>query len=101
MRGVHKLAVAQIAVEFDALAFVGFGGAIALGRTVERAEQIALCVPLNVVADEEIGLAVAVVVEPGGAGAKGFVCDARGGGDIAELEVAFVVEEPVSVERLM
>ena len=44
---------------------------------VERAPEVRLRRPLDVVGDEQVELAVAVVVEPGGAGAEAGVRDAR------------------------
>ncbi len=81
------------------MAFVGLRRAVRLGGAVERAPQIALLRPLHVVRDEQIELAVAIVIEPGGAGAEIRVLDAGCGGDVAELAAAFVVEQPVAFER--
>src|SRR6202035_2112406 len=78
---------------------VGLRGAVRLRNPVERAPEIALGSPLHVVGDEEVELAVAVVVDPGGAGAEAGVPDAGGGGDVPELAAALVVEEMVAVER--
>src|SRR5678815_163562 len=55
--------------------------------------------PANVVADEQIEVAVAVVVEPGGARAPlvGAAADARYGGDVAEV-TADVPEQVVDAD---
>ena len=73
---ILELAVAQIVIQLRRRALVGFRRAVRLGRAVERAPQIALGGPLHVVGDEQVQLAVAVVIEPGGAGAEVGVVDA-------------------------
>ena len=65
---------------------------------IERAPDVVLLVPLDVVRDEEVELAVAVVVEPGGAGREGGVAQAGLRGHVAELAGAFVVKEVVAAE---
>ena len=66
---------------------------------VERAPEVLVAAPLHVVGDEQVGLAVAVVVEPGGAGAEVGVFDPRRGRHVPEPAAALVVEQPVAVER--
>jgi hypothetical protein len=53
---------------------------------------------LNVIGDEDVGSAVLVVVEPSGAGTEVRVGDAAGFRDVAELAIAFIVEEAVAFE---
>src|ERR1051326_2989119 len=51
-------------------AFVGFGSAIGFVGTIQRAAKIALRGPLDIVGDRQIQLAIAIVIDPGGAGAE-------------------------------
>src|SRR6202035_6173105 len=99
MADVREPAAAQVVEELRGGPLVGLRGAVRLRNPVERAPEIALGSPLHVVGDEEVELAVAVVVDPGGAGAEAGVPDAGGGGDVPELAAALVVEEMVAVER--
>ena len=54
--------------------------------------------PVDVVGDEEIELAVVVVVEPHGAGGKSGIGDAGFGGHIGKLAVAQIAEEMIRSE---
>src|SRR6185369_2968772 len=92
---VFKTAVAAIVIERGALAFVRLRRAVRLVFAVERAEEICLRRPVDVVADEEIELAVVVIVEPGGARGKTWIADAGGFGYVEKLAAAEVVEEMV------
>ena len=67
---------------------------------VERAIKIALLRPLHVVGDDQIEFAVAVIVDPGGAGRE-FVRppQSRRLGHVGESAVAVVVEEMALTER--
>ncbi len=57
------------------------------------------CGPLHVVGDEQIQLAVVIVIEPGGAGAEAGVVDAEAAVTSRNLPSAFVVEEAIAFER--
>ncbi len=67
---VLEAAPAEVMEQLTRSSFVGFGGALRLDVAIERAPQIAFLGPLNVVGDEQIEFAVAVVIEPGRAGAE-------------------------------
>src|ERR1700680_3530868 len=99
MTGVLKAAASEVVVELRGSAVVRLGSAVGLGHPIERAPEILLRLPLYVVGDEQIELAVAIVVEPRGAGAKAGVVDPGGGGDVAEVAAALVVKEGSTVER--
>jgi hypothetical protein len=87
-------AVAAIVPEADGRALVGFGRAVRFAFAVERAIEVGFDGPLNVIGDDEIELAVFVVVHPGGAGAEFFLTEEAGFlGDVGEGAVAVVVEE--------
>src|SRR5947209_3427035 len=65
-------------------------------RAIERAVEIGLLGPLHIVGDHEIEFAVAIVIDPGGAGRKLVRSpESRGLGDVGESAVAIVVEEMV------
>ena len=83
----------------DARALVGLRRAVGFRGAIERAPQVDLRRPLHVVGDEQVQLAVAVVIEPCGAGAEIRVLDAGRLCDVAELAVALVVEQAVAFER--
>ena len=68
LRHVLERAVAGVAIERRALTLVRLGRAVRLRLAVERAEQVLLDRPVDVVGDEQVEPAVAVVVEPRGAG---------------------------------
>jgi hypothetical protein len=67
---VFERTVAAVVVEARALAAVGVGRAVRLVATVERAEKVLLRRPVDVVADEQVEQAIAVIVEEGGAGGE-------------------------------
>ena len=81
-------------------AFVRFGRAIRLVGAVERAIEVALLRPLHIVGDDQIEFAVAIVVNPGGAGRE-FVWPphARRLRHVGERPVAVVVEQMALAER--
>src|SRR5271165_275406 len=79
--------------------FVRFGRAVRLYAPVQRAPQIALDAPLNIVGDEQVQLSVAIVIQPRGAGAETGVPDSRCRGHVLELAAALVVKEMISSER--
>ena len=68
-------------------------------RAVERAVKVGLLGPLHVVRDHKIEFAVAIVIDPGGAGRE-FVRPPQSGGlgHIGERAVAVVVEEMALAE---
>src|SRR5207245_7968391 len=72
---------------------VDLGRAVGFVLAVERAVDVILLGPLGVVGDEQVELAVFVVVHPGGARAKAGVVDAGRLGNVFERAVALVVEE--------
>ena len=89
-----KGAVAAIAEEPAGVAAIGFGRAVGFVFSVEAAEDVVFGGPANVIADEEIEEAVAVVIEPEGGGAEAlFVEEAGFLGDVGEGAFAGVVEE--------
>ena len=65
---ILESSVAKVVKEPRAFSFVDLGRAIGLVLAVERAELIGLLRPIDIMRDEEIELAVIVVVEPHGAG---------------------------------
>jgi len=84
---VLKNSVALVVVEAGALAFIGLRRAIGFVFVVERTVLIFLDGPFDVVGDEQVELAVVVVVEPHGAGGKAGAGDAGFRGDIGEFSV--------------
>src|SRR4029077_10891121 len=68
--GVFEGAIAAIVPEAKGCAFVGFGRAVGFRFAVEGAVEIRFGRPLNVVGDDEIEVAIAIVIVPGGAGAE-------------------------------
>ena len=70
LRGVFEGAVAAIVPEADGSALVGFRRAVGFRFAVEGAVEIGFGRPLDVIGDDEIEMAVAIVVNPGGAGAE-------------------------------
>jgi hypothetical protein len=99
LRHVLERAVAAVLVEGGALALVGLRRAVALRLAVERAVEVLRRRPLDVVGNEEIEAAVAVVVEEGGARREAAVADAGFRRDVREAPVAEVAEEAVAAER--
>src|SRR5271157_1369209 len=73
---------------------VRFGRAVGLVRAIEGAVEVGLLGPLHIVGDDEIEFAVAIVIDPGGAGGELVRApESRGLGHIGESAVAVVVEE--------
>ncbi len=66
--GIFELAAAQVVPEARGGSPVGLGRAVGLVGAVEGAVDVGLRRPLHVVGDDEVKLAVAVVIDPGGAG---------------------------------
>src|ERR1039458_9179440 len=79
--------------------FVRLRCAVRLSGAIQRAPQIALGAPLHIVGDEQIHLAVTIIVQPGGAGAEIGILNSGRLGDVFKLAVALVVEEMVAIER--
>ena len=100
MRDIFKRAVAAIVPKTDGSTFVGFRRAVRFVFAVEGAIEIALRRPLHIVADDEVQVAILVVVDPSGAGAEFFrslhACFLR---DIGEGAVAIVVKEAALAVR--
>src|SRR5215469_3491033 len=94
LRRVFELASAQVVPKANRGALVGFGRAVRLVSAVECAVEVGLLGPLHVVGDYEIELAVAIVVDPGGAGRE-FAGSPHAGGfrSVGKCAVAVVVEE--------
>ena len=99
LRYVFKDSVALVVIEAGALALVRLRRAVGFVLVVERAVLILLDGPFDVVRDEQIELAVVVVVEPHRARGKSGAGDARFGGDVGELAVAEIVEEVIRADR--
>src|SRR5215469_877250 len=97
---ILKFASLQVVPEADRSSLVGLRRAIGFVRPVERAIEIALFAPLNVVGDQKIEFAVAVVVDPDGAGGE-LVRPPQtcGFGHIRERAVAVVMEQMALAER--
>src|SRR5579871_5157601 len=89
---VFEFASAEIVKQTRLVALVGFRRAVGFHHAVERALEIAFLGPLHVVGNEQVHFAVAIVVQPGGAGSEAGIPDAGRGRDIAEFPSAFVVE---------
>ena len=53
----------------------------------------------DIIGDEEIGLAIAIGIEPCRTGSKIRIVDTGRPGDIPELAIAFVVKQMISIER--
>ena len=99
-RSVFKLAIAEVVPQAHRRAFVRLRRAIRLVRSVERAIDVALRSPLHVVGDDQVELAVAVVIHPRRAGAELVRAPhARGLGDVGECPVAVVVEQVALPKR--
>ena len=99
LRRVLEPAIAEVAIERRALTFVRLGRAVRLRLAVERAVQVFLDRPVDVVGDEQIEAAVAVVVEPRGAGREPGVADTGRVGDVGEAQAAKVAEQAILAER--
>src|SRR6266487_6303816 len=69
-RGVFKCSVAAIVPETNGRSFVGFRRAVRFALAIERAVQVRLRRPLDIIADDQVEMAVLVVIEPRGAGAE-------------------------------
>src|SRR4029077_245177 len=95
---VRERAVTPVVKQRTALTFVRFRRAVRLALAVERAEQILLDRPVDIVGDEQIELAVVVVVEPQRAGREPRAGNAGTGGDIDELAAADVAEQVTGAE---
>ena len=54
---------------------------------------------MHVIRDKQVRLSVAVIIEPRGAGAEICIVNAALRRHVAKMPVAFVVEQPVAVER--
>ncbi len=65
---------------------------------VQRAPQVALLGPLNIIGDEQVQLSVAIVIHPRGAGAEAGVLDSGCRGHVFEFAVALVMKEMVASE---
>src|SRR2546423_11885958 len=81
---VRESAVATIVEEARGNGLVHFGSAIVALAGGGEALLVALNGEVEIVGDEEIEAAVAVVVDPGGAGAPAGVVHAGFGGDVGE-----------------
>ena len=99
LRRVLELAAAGVAIERRALPLVRLGRAVRLRLAVERAVQVLLDRPVDVVGDEQIEPPVAVVVEPRRARREAGVADAGGVGHVREAHAAEVMEQAVLAER--
>ncbi len=97
-RDVLEGAVPAVAVQDRALPLVRLRRAVGLVGAVQRAEEVLVQRPLHVVGDEQVQLAVLVVVEEGRAGAEASAAGPGLRGDVGEAAVALVVEEPVAAE---
>ena len=90
--------VAPVPVKRAGLAGVRLGRAVRLRRAVERAEEIRLDRPLDVIGDEQIGFAVGIVVPPDRARREPGIADARHCSRVFERAVAPVAVEAVRAE---
>src|SRR6266704_981446 len=94
LRDVFKCAVAAIVPETNGSSFVGFRSAVRFAFAVEGAIQVGFRRPLDIIADDQVDMAVFVVVNPGGAGAEFLrteqTCFLR---DIREGAVAIVAKK--------
>src|SRR5581483_5436005 len=91
-------AAPEIVIQLGLRALIRFGSAVRLGGAIQRAPQIATNVPLDVVGDEQIQLAVAVVIQPRRAGSETGVVNPRRLSHIAKLAAPFVLKEAVATE---
>ena len=98
LRHVLEARAALVAVEAVGRAGIGLGRAVGLVDAVQRAADVGLRRPAHVVAHVEVGVAVAVVVQEGGAAAEAAVLQARGGGGVAEAR-AVVEQQAVAPQR--
>ncbi len=90
---------AVVAVQPARGAGVGLGRAVGLGAAVQRAPDVGGGRPAHVVAHEQVGVAVLVVVEKGRAGREVGVPDARRRGDVGEPALAVVAQHVVGAQR--
>ena len=96
LRHVFKRAVAAVVPEPHGRAFVRFRRAIRFALAVERAIEIRLGRPLDVIANHEIQVAVFVIIHPGGAGAESFRgLQSRFLRHVGEGAVAIVVKQMI------
>src|SRR6202030_1235018 len=95
---VLEASATQVVEQAAACALVRFGGAVRFGCAIQRTPEVDLRFPLHVIGDEEIELAVPIIVEPCGAGPKAGVMDSRRFGNIAELAIPLVVEQAIAVK---
>src|SRR5438876_11170037 len=80
--------------ERTGVATIRFGRAIGFVRAVEAAEDIVLGGPANIIADEKIEQAVAVVIKPQGRCAEGLMSEeAAGTRGVHESRFTGVAEE--------
>src|ERR1700691_1055671 len=76
--------------------FIRFGRAVGLVRAIEGAVEVRLLGPLHIIGDNEIKFAVAIVIDPRGAGGKfAWAPESRGLRHIGKSAVAVVVEQMV------
>ena len=96
---VFKSSVAPIVKERRAFAFVGLRRAVGFILIVERAVLVGRDGPVDVVSNEEIELAVVVIVEPHRPGGKSGIGYASLGGYVGELAIAQVAKKMVGADR--
>ena len=96
--GVLEDAAGKAAVEPQALALVGLRRAVGLALPVERAEEILLDRPADVVGDHQVEPAVLVVVEEHGARGEAGIADAGLCRHVRERPAAQVAEQAVRAE---
>ena len=98
-RHVFEGRVAPVAIERAALPLIRLGRAVRLLVARQRAEQVGLGRPVHVVADEQVEMAVGVIVEPQGGGREAGVADPRRVGDVREGAVARAPEQAVGPQH--
>jgi len=96
LRDIFKLAIAAVVPKPHGRAFVRFRLAIRFVLAIQRAIEVCLGSPLDVIANDEIQVAVSVVIHPGSAGAE-FVRAFEPGllRHVGECAVAIVVKQMV------
>ena len=94
LSGVFEFSSAKVVPETQRCAFVGFRRAVGFMCAVYGAVEVTRFAPLDIIRNDEIEFAVAIVVNPGGASGE-FVRapHARCLGQFSEGAVAVVVEE--------
>ena len=98
LRHILKRPVAFVVEQGRALAFVALRRAVGLVLVIERAILIGLDRPLDVVGDEQVELAVVVIVEPHRAGGESRVGHTGLRGDVGEFAVAQIVEKMIGTD---